>query len=520
MNHFAAALRSAGPFPARAFGFASLLAFGLATQPALALDAPRSFADLAEKLLPSVVNVSTTQVVRTTGRTGGGDQPQLPPGSPFEDFFRDFFDRQPPGQGQGRQGQDQQRPQQPQQETQRRATSLGSGFVIDAAGLVVTNNHVIADAEGISVILQDGTSMAAQLVGKDVKTDLALLRVKPVKPLVAVKWGDSDAIRVGDWVVAIGNPFGLGGTVTAGILSARARDINAGPYDDFLQTDASINRGNSGGPLFNLEGEVVGINTAIFSQTGGSVGIGFAIPSSLARPVADQLGKFGKARRGWLGVNIQSVTDEIAEGLGLDKARGALVARVTENGPAEQAKILPGDVVIKFDGKDVTDMRRLPRLVAETAIDKPVKVTVWRRGREVVLDAKVGELDETEPQLAAVRPNARPGTPGAPPAPPSPVDALGLALSPITPELRERFEIARDVKGVVVTRVGEAGIAAETGLRAGDVIVEIGQDQVTSPAQVAAKVQEATKAGRKTMLVLLDRKGEQRFVAMRIDPKG
>ena len=276
--------------------------------------APDSFADLAEKLLPSVVNISTTQVIE--GRPGM-ELPKLPPGSPFEDFFKEFFDRNQP------------------QHRSRRATSMGSGFVISADGYVITNNHVIQDADEITVILHDDTRLKAELVGRDAKTDLAVLKVKPKGKLKAVKFGDSDAARVGDWILAIGNPFGLGGTVTAGIISARGRDINAGPYDDFFQTDASINRGNSGGPMFNLKGRVIGINTAIFSPSGGSVGIGFAIPASVASPVIKQLIKHGQVRRGWLGVHIQAVTDEIAETLGLKKASGALVASIIPDGPAE-----------------------------------------------------------------------------------------------------------------------------------------------------------------------------------------
>src|SRR6185437_2739109 len=278
----------------------------------------------------------------------------------FEEFFKDFLDRNMP------------RGQHPDA-LPRHATSLGSGFIIDPSGLVVTNNHVIADADQITVTLQDDTSFKAEVVGKDGKTDLALLRIKSSKPLPFVKFGDSDKSRVGDWVLAIGNPFGLGGTGTAGILSARAREINSGPYDDFLQTDAAINRGNSGGPMFNMDGDVIGINTAIFSPSGGSIGIGFAIPASEAKPVIEQIEKYGHARRGWLGVNIQSVNDEIAESLGLDKPKGALIASVFDGGPAQKACIQPGDVVLTFDGKSVVDMRHLPRIVAETPIDKTVK---------------------------------------------------------------------------------------------------------------------------------------------------
>jgi serine protease Do len=472
---------------------------------------PESFADLAEKLLPAVVNISTTQNIKAPERGGdrnapprGGQQapemPQFPPGSPFEEFFREFFDRNMP------------RGQRPEVPQPRRATSLGSGFIVDPSGLVVTNNHVIADADEVHVKLQDDTDLKAEIVGKDPKTDLALLRVKSEKPLPFVTFGESDGIRVGDWVLAIGNPFGLGGTVTAGILSAHHRDINAGPYDDFLQTDASINKGNSGGPMFNMKGEVIGINTAIYSPTGGSIGIGFAIPSSLAKPVIEQLKSYGKPRRGWLGVRIQGVTDEIAESLGLDKPKGALVASVSEKGPAQVAGIQPGDVILTFDGKDVTDMRRLPRLVAETTIDKPVRVTVWRKRKEHQFDVKVGELEENEQQAALTT-----GQPDKDQPPPNTVKTLGLSLSPATPDLRQKFSLADDVSGVVVTEVANDSPAGEKGVRAGDVVVEVAQEEVKNPGQVAAKIEEAKKAGRKSILLLIDRAGDLRFVALRID---
>jgi serine protease Do len=478
---------------------AVLAALLLPAGAALAKPAPDGFAELAAKLLPAVVNISTTQTIKSDkpGNRPGPDIPQFPPGSPFEEFFKDFFDRnQPHGN---------------QQALPRRATSLGSGFVVDPSGLVVTNNHVIADADEITVTLQDDTNFKAEVVGRDTKVDIALLRVKPTKPLVSVKFGDSDVTRVGDWVLAIGNPFGLGGTVTAGILSARAREINAGPYDDFLQTDASINRGNSGGPMFNMAGEVIGINTAIYSPSGGSIGIGFAIPSNLAKPVVDQIKEFGHARRGWLGVNIQSVTDEIAESLGLDKPKGALIASVRDGGPAQTAGIQAGDVVLTFDGKDVHDMRHLPRIVAETPIDRTVKVKVWRKRKEHVFDVKVGELKE-EDQQAAVSPKQQPPGPV-----PGAVKALGLSLANLTPELRERFSLSEDTTGVVVTDVATDSPASEKGMRAGDVIVEVAQEEVKSPGQITGKIAEAKKAGRKSVLMLVDRQGDLRFVALKID---
>jgi serine protease Do len=341
---------------------------------------------------------------------------------------------------------------------------------------------------------------------------VALLRIKSAKPLPSVKFGDSDQTRIGDWVLAIGNPFGLGGTVTAGILSARAREINAGPYDDFLQTDAAINRGNSGGPMFNMNGDVIGINTAIYSPSGGSIGIGFALPANEARPIIEEIRDFGHARRGWLGVNIQSVTDEIAESLGLDKPKGALIASVKDGGPAQVAGIQPGDVVLDFDGKEVTDMRHLPRLVAETPIDKTVKVTVWRKRKEEALDVKVGELKEDEEQAALPAQDQKKQDTPAPG-----VQVLGLSLANLTPDLRERYALAENAVGVVVTDVDAKSQAAEKGVHAGDVIVEVAQEDVKNAGQINDLVEQAKKEGRKSVLLLVDRQGDLRFVALKID---
>jgi serine protease Do len=482
---------------------------GVGVSRAAAHPAPDGFADLAEKLLPSVVNVSTTQTVKASADKGDKDNPdnpdlpQFPPGSPFDQFFKDFFKHQHPGQGQG----------QPQAET-RKATSLGSGFIVDPAGYVVTNNHVITDADEITVILHDNTNLKAEVVGRDTKTDIAVLKVKIDHPLVAVPWGDSDKSRVGDWVLAIGNPFGLGGTVTAGILSARQRDINSGPYDDFLQTDASINRGNSGGPMFNMDGHVIGINTAIYSPSGGSIGIGFAIPSTLAQEVVHEIitEPDHTVHRGWLGVRIQEVTDEIADSLGLSKAEGALVASVTDNGPAQAAGIQPGDVILTFDGKDVTAMRNLPRLVAETSVDKTVPVTVWRKRAQTQLKVKVGRLQETETASAETSDKPAPRA--------IPIDtakALGMTLSDVTPELKEKYSLGDDAKGVVVVDVAKDSPSDEKGLRPGDVIMEASQEEVKSPSQVAAKVADAKKSGRKSILLLIQRQGDLRFVALRLD---
>ena len=454
-----------------------------------AKSAPESFADLAEKLLPSVVNISTTQTVEA-GK--GPEIPQLPPGSPFEDFFKEFFDRNG------------------QQQRSRKATSLGSGFIISEDGYIVTNNHVIQDADEITVILSDNKRLKAELIGRDPKTDLAVLKVKPESPLKAVKFGNSDESRVGDWIVAIGNPFGLGGTVTAGIISARGRDINSGPYDDFLQTDASINRGNSGGPMFNIAGEVIGVNTAIYSPSGGSVGIGFAIPSSTVAPVIRQLRTHGQVKRGWLGVHIQQVTDEIAESLGLEKSEGALVASVIEGGPAEKSKIKAGDVILTFNGHRVTEMRMLPKIVADTEVEKAVKVEVWRGGKIVTLDVKVGELEDD------LKVTTKMGGNGDGKLSQRHIDDLGITLATLTDRLREQFKLEEKAKGVLITKVDSDGPAAEKGIRVGDMIVEIGQEEVSTPKQVDSKVKAAKKQGRKSVLLLLEGQSGLRFVAIRI----
>ncbi|MEA4838233.1 MAG: DegQ family serine endoprotease [Rhodospirillaceae bacterium] len=475
------------------------LAAGIAlATPAQAGPAPDSFADLAEKLLPTVVNIATTQTVKNPERMP--DMPQFPPGSPFDELFRDFFDRQ--GRMEG--------------PVPRRATALGSGFLIDPSGLVVTNNHVVADADEISVILHDESAYKAKLVGRDSKLDLALLKlVDAPKNLPAIAFGDSDKMRVGDWVIAIGNRFGLGGSVSAGIISARARDIQAGPYDDFFQTDAAINKGNSGGPLINLNGEVIGINTAIFSPSGGSVGIGFSIPSNLVKPVLDDLRKYGKTQRGWLGVRIQTVTDDIAESLGLPKnMHGALVASVNPGGPADKAGIKPGDVITRFDGQDVGEMRRLPRIVATTAINKTAEIQIWRNGKTVSTKVVVGVLPESDEEATASTPE--PETP-KPEAGQVSIPGLGLALSPISPSLRDRYDIPADLKGVVVTDVTSGGAAAEKGLRPGDVVIEVSREAVASPADFAKRVEAARAAKRKSVLLLVQSEGLQKWVPLKVD---
>jgi serine protease Do len=459
-----------------------------------ARSAPESFANLAEQLLPAVVNISTTSVInQNAGKKP--ELPQFPPGSPFEDFFKEFFDKNNPKQ-------------------QRKSTSLGSGFIIDRKGLVITNNHVIQGADEISVVLQNNETLRAEVVGRDVKTDIAVLRVKPKKNLPFVSLGNSDEIRVGDWVVAIGNPFGLGGTVTAGIVSARGRNINSGPYDDFIQTDASINRGNSGGPLFNMEGEVIGINTAIFSPSGGSIGIGFAIPSGIANGVIGQLIKFGKARRGWLGVRIQNVTDEIAESLGLEKPEGALIASVTEASPAAKGGIKAGDVILKFNNKPVKTMRSLPKIVAETEIDKRVSVEVWRDGKKVTTKVSVGELVEEKI-----------GKPISDPTKQTlenekvQIADVGIIISALSDQLRKRFNLKKTSEGVVIVGIEKNGVAAEKGIKVGDVILEVSQVKVRSPSEFQNQVKKARNADRKSILLLIEGPSGLRFVALRLSIK-
>jgi len=472
-----------------------LVAFGLVAVPwaAHAAPPPASFADIVERVAPAVVNISTSKAV-APGQTPEFPFPEPPPGSPFEDFFREFFDR------------DRAPEQMP-----RRQSSLGSGFVIDSQGFVVTNNHVIAEADEIQVVFSDERTYEAELIGRDSKTDLALLKIEGDDPFPAVTFADSDSVRVGDWMIAIGNPFGLGSTVTVGIISARSRDIRAGPYDDFLQVDAPINRGNSGGPSFNLDGEVIGINTAIFSPSGGNVGIGFAIPSNLALPVIESLKEDGRVKRGWLGVRIQTVTDEIAESLGLEEAQGALVASVTPGGPAEAASIEPGDVILEFDRKKIDRMRGLPRIVAETPIGKEVEVAIWRRGEERAVEVTLGELPE-EDELAALTEEGA-DTPSS-----AEIESLGLTVATLNEELRARFELGQDMNGVVIVDV-LADSSAAADLRPGDVIVEVGQEEVNSPPEVQAKVNQAQQENKKSVLLLIDRQGDLRFVALRF-PEG
>jgi serine protease Do len=467
--------------------FFAILVLSLAA-PAWARPAPDSFADLASKLLPSVVNISTSQTLKAPSQNA---MPQLPPGSPLEDLFKNFLG--------------------PKSNTPRHVTSLGSGFIIDPSGYIVTNNHVIEDSDQITVSLQDGTQMPAKVVGRDTKTDLALLKVTPKKPLPAAHFGDSDHARVGDWVIAIGDPFGIGSTVTAGIVSARNRNINAGPYDDFIQTDAPINRGNSGGPLFDVDGNVIGINSQIYTPSGGSVGIGFAIPSNLAREVMNQLRQFGMARRGWIGVRIQQVTAEIAEGLGLPTTQGALVTGVTGGGPAANAGLQNGDLITGFDGKPVPDDRVLPRIVADTPIGKTVGMDVLRKGRKQIVKITVQKLaDDAKPDKPAK----------APPAPvknQSKLAQLGLSLGVLDAPARAKFKIGAAVQGVAVTAVEGGSPAAEKNLHPGDVIVEVAGQAVKTPDDVAKRVNADAKAGKKSVLMLINRDGDMQYLGLKLN---
>lgn len=465
--------------------------------------APETFAPMVEKLMPAVVNISTTQKVKAPAMGPGGLPFQLPDDPQFEPF-REFFEQynQRGGQGGGLPSPDQE------------VYSLGSGFIIDPTGFVVTNNHVIADAEEISVILPDDTKLLAKIVGRDEKTDLALLKVETKQRLPFVRFGNSDEARVGDWVLAIGNPFGLGGTVTAGIISARSRSINAGPFDDFLQTDAAINRGNSGGPMFNTNGEVIGINTAIFSPSGGNIGIGFATPSALAMPVIMQLKEFGRTYRGWLGVKIQHVTDEIAESVGLKDSRGALVLEVTPDSPASKADILPGDIIVSFDDKPIDEMRKLPRLVAETKVGKAVELELWRDGKRRETQVTLGELDEgSEEQQTKAESKKEPTADKV-----QSETVMGIELAQLTPELRNRFGFDEKTGGLVVLDIERGSAAAEQGLRPGDLILQVNDRKISTAKELTDTLAAVAKAGRNNALVRIRRGEEWLFITLPTQP--
>ncbi|MEY4984411.1 MAG: hypothetical protein RIR62_2677 [Pseudomonadota bacterium] len=448
--------------------------------------APESFAELAEQISPSVVNITTSALVAAPANDG----PMVPEGSPFEDFFREFQDRN--GQG----------PRGPQ-----RSEALGSGFVISADGYIVTNNHVIEGADEIEIEFFSGDRLKAEIVGTDPKTDIALLKVTSEEPLPFVQFGDSDLMRVGDWVMAMGNPLGQGFSVSAGIVSARGRELQ-GTYDDYIQTDAAINRGNSGGPLFNMDGQVIGVNTAILSPNGGSIGIGFSMASNVVSKVIDQLKEFGETRRGWLGVRIQDVTPDVAEAMGLAEAKGALVTDVPD-GPAKDAGMLAGDVILTFDGSEIGDVRDLTRTVADSPVGAAVPVVVMRDGTQTELSVTLGRREEAEAAEAATGP----ATPEEPPQ----GEMLGLTVQPVTPDLAESLGLGADASGLAVTAVDPASEAFAKGLREGDVITEAGQQSVASVADLEARVKEAQDAGRKSLLLLVRRAGDPRFVALPLD---
>ncbi|MEM9031991.1 MAG: Do family serine endopeptidase [Pseudomonadota bacterium] len=462
-------------------GIAMLMAQTLASH---AQTRPDSFAGLAETVSPSVVNITTS----TTVSSNTGPAPIVPEGSPFEDFFRDFMDRNEQGPG---------RP--------RRSQALGSGFVISEDGFIVTNNHVIQGADEIRIEFFEGGELVAEVVGTDPNTDLALLKVETDEPLDFVPWGDSDEMRVGDWVMAMGNPLGQGFSVSAGIVSARGRALS-GTYDDYIQTDAAINRGNSGGPLFNLKGEVIGVNTAILSPNGGSIGIGFAMSSRVATNVIAQLRQFGETRRGWLGVRIQDVSDDVAEAMALENTAGALVTDVPE-GPASAAGIEQGDVILSFDGVDIADTRDLVQRVGNADVGAEVRLRIYRNGETMTLPVTLGRREEAEGAIPASvnadEPTSR--------------EILGLRISTLTDELREQLGLGDTEQGLVVEDVAEDSEAFDKGLRAGDLISQAGQESVTSLTDLEERIEAARDAGRKSLLLLVRRDGDPRYVALSLE---
>lgn len=478
-------------------------------QPKTKFDLSQGFSSIADKVIPGVVNVSTTQVVEGRDK---GSVPQFAPGSPLDEFFKDFFD---------------------QMEKPRRVQSLGSGFVVKVVtegsstiAYVVTNYHVIADAKKITVILHDNTELEATLKGVDDRTDLAVLKInmdsipEEKRKITTLEWGDSHKSKVGDWVLAFGNPFGLGGTVTAGILSNISRNINLKPnprsrvseyVDDFMQHDAPINMGNSGGPLVDLEGKVIGINTAIFSPSGGNVGIGFAIPASLASETVTQLIEFGRTKRGWLGVRIQNVSDDMAESYGLGKAHGAIVASLTPKGPAATAGIEPGDIILAFDGKEINEKNRLSRVVGEAEVGKSVQVKLWRKGKEVNVTVKLGEF-ETSTEGTTSEPSKGDKQQSA-----ELTEILGLKISKLTAFLAQQYQIGENIDGVVVVNISSDSTAATTGLRPGDVIVEANQKEISAPEEFVKQVEEAKKLNRKNITLLVNRRGEMIFFTVKLE---
>jgi serine protease Do len=466
-----------------------------------------SLSPIIQKVMPAVVNISVTSKVGdatpssedeqvSPGADEGDNGPNFPP-SPFDEFLRRFFEQQAPNM------------QHPPQGAKR--VALGSGFIIDPSGYVVTNNHVVGESGTVTVIFQDNSKHPAKIVGRDPKTDIALLKIDAPSPLPYVNWGDSDAAKVGDWIIAVGNPFGLGGTVTTGIVSARGRDIHSGPFDDYLQLDAPINRGNSGGPTFDLNGAVIGINTAIYSPNGGSVGIGFAIPANMAKNVVQQLREHGSVERGWLGVQIQEVTPDIASSLGLKKDQGALVADIGSDTPAAKAGLKQGDVILQYNGRAVDQLHDLPRLVAETPAGKSVDMTVWRNGKEERVTANVGRMPNGE-QVASNETQQHEGQQAGPER----ASALGIQLGKLDDHTRRQLGLKKEVNGVVVTGIRDDSPAADLGIQPGDVIVAINQQPVTSPGEVAQKLKEAQQGNNKHLLLLLNRRGINEYVGLSV----
>ncbi|MCK0068523.1 Do family serine endopeptidase [Kordiimonas laminariae] len=490
------AINAQAPMQALKAAVIAMLVIAMTTvslKPVVAADSPGSFANLVEKLQPSVVNISTVQTIERNTRRNGNRR--FPEGSPFGEFWEQFRDRFE------------------EDDEPRQARSLGSGFIVDESGIVITNNHVIDEADEITVILTDGQEYAAEILGRDALSDVAVLKIEAGngEKFEAVQWGDSDKDRIGDWVVAIGNPFGLGGTVSAGIISARNRDINNRSDVEYIQTDAPINRGNSGGPLFNMEGDVIGVNTAIFSPTGGNVGIGFSIPANDARRVVEELREFGKVRRGWLGVGIQPLNEDIAKAMRVDVTKGALITRVEPEGPAADAGIEDGDIIIEWDGKPVVDSNSLSRLVKRTKIDQAVDVVIIRERERQTIRVKTGEFinpeaeeeEQEEPRSKRERDSDR---------------ALveGMELAPLNDNLRRRYKIADDVEGVAVVRVARRTPAANAGIRVGAVIVRVDQKRVDSPAEVEEIIEEIRDEGRESVLVLINVRGVSAHVPLRL----
>ena len=443
-------------------------------------DIPSSFADLAEKLMPSVVNISTTQTITTSTNPFPF---QFPPGSPFEDMFKDFGTPQT-----------------------RKASALGSGFIIDAKGIVITNNHVIKGAEDIIVRVNGDKEFKAEVIGSDPLSDIAVLKIDTNEKFKTVKFGDSDKARIGDWVLAIGNPFGLGGTVTSGIISARNRSIGLARYEDFIQTDASINQGNSGGPLFNMNGDVIGINTAILGQS-GSIGIGFAIPSNSAKRVIDQLIKFGETKRGWLGVRIQYVSDEIAEVEKLDRARGALVASVAEGSPSDKAGVKSGDIILEFDGKTINEMKELPMIVAQTDVGKTVNVKIWRNKKEITKKITLGRLETSEDFKAEGKANKRKNTI---------IEGLKIEVRVLTSQDLQDRNLPQSTTGVVITKIESD--SPINYLNVNNIIVEAQKKKIKTPGELNNIVKAAIKSNEKTILIAIyNNQNQRRYIGVKLD---